>query len=587
MSDLAFHALREYVPGDDLRHVHWRSSAKAGELLVRQYHETRRGHVTILLDPARSSYPRLRDFELAVSVAASIALRAVRDDFDTYLRCGPHLARSRSAAAMTDIACRFALEAEDDYLPHSADAADAVAGTGLVVQVTGRRPRPLRARRRRRPFDQGRRPARRPRGQRRRGAGGGPPRHAGAPVPDLSQPPRRSRRGAALTSRARQQRRSSSAPSSSLSGARPVDPRRHLLGPRLPRGRHDARPCSWSPWRCRCAGSTRAAGLLARAPCSLRAAGGARRTARPGPWACRPSTRWPGLGDDDHRTHDSSSAPCPRSRPSGTVLLRAVRHRLPRHDAGRAGSPCDPATSRPRAPAGAGAGRDDPARRAGARLYVPRGVLVAAGPRRLGRPARPARDESPVGPRHARGLGGRRGRRDRRRRLGPGERARARRRPDRPRAARPGGATRALATADGRLGRPHRRHGQHGAVPCHRASRTDADSASGRSTSTTGGVGAGGGVTGAGRVRHLQAHRPGRAPLHPGPTVEVKVQIRPGYASDWLPDARASSPGSTSSSTDGRTQLDDIRYNQATSSAVVVGGVDAADDYTFNSVLTG
>ncbi|MCW2736527.1 DUF58 domain-containing protein [Nocardioides sp.] len=137
MSDLAFHALREYVQGDDLRHVHWRSSAKAGELLVRQYHETRRGHVTILLDGRRSSYRRLRDFELAVSVAASIALRAVRDDFDTYLRCGSHLARGRNATALTDIACRFEAQVEDDYLVQSDDAASAVSGTGLVVQVTG------------------------------------------------------------------------------------------------------------------------------------------------------------------------------------------------------------------------------------------------------------------------------------------------------------------------------------------------------------------------------------------------------------------------------------------------------------------
>lgn len=137
MSDLAFHALREYVPGDDLRHVHWRSSAKAGELLVRQYHETRRGHVTILVDDARSSYPRLRDFELAVSVAASVALRAVRDEFDTYFRCGPHLARGRSSAAMTDISCRFVAGDGDDYLARSAEAATAATGTGLVVQVTG------------------------------------------------------------------------------------------------------------------------------------------------------------------------------------------------------------------------------------------------------------------------------------------------------------------------------------------------------------------------------------------------------------------------------------------------------------------
>jgi len=136
MSDLAFHALREYVPGDDLRHVHWRSSAKAGELLVRQYHETRRGHVTVLVDPAMSSYPRGRDFELAVSVATSIALRAVRDDFDTYLRCGPHIGRGRTAMAMIDVACWFT-SGVDDHLAVADDAASEFSGTGLVVQVTG------------------------------------------------------------------------------------------------------------------------------------------------------------------------------------------------------------------------------------------------------------------------------------------------------------------------------------------------------------------------------------------------------------------------------------------------------------------
>ena len=75
------------------------------------------------------------------------------------------------------------------------------------------------------------------------------------------------------------------------------------------------------------------------------------------------------------------------------------------------------------------------------------------------------------------------------------------------------------------------------------------------------------------------------APLHSGPEVEVRVRIRPAYASDWLP-----SLGELTSLdldyTDGRTQLEDVRYNQATSSAVVVGGVNPRDDYTFTAVLT-
>jgi hypothetical protein len=74
------------------------------------------------------------------------------------------------------------------------------------------------------------------------------------------------------------------------------------------------------------------------------------------------------------------------------------------------------------------------------------------------------------------------------------------------------------------------------------------------------------------------------APLHDGSKVEVRVRIRPGYAGEWLPTLG----GLTSLDLDyrdGRTQLKDVRYNQSTSSALVVGGVDARDDYTFTAVL--
>nr|WP_240898173.1 DUF58 domain-containing protein [Agromyces luteolus] len=78
-SDIAFHALREYQPGDDRRYIHWRSSAKTGTFMVRQFEETRRSRLMVLLDLAADAYEDEEDFELAVSVAASIGARAIRD----------------------------------------------------------------------------------------------------------------------------------------------------------------------------------------------------------------------------------------------------------------------------------------------------------------------------------------------------------------------------------------------------------------------------------------------------------------------------------------------------------------------------
>ena len=111
-SDLAFHALREYVPGDDLRHIHWRSSAKVmastGEssLLVRQYLDTRRSHATIVVDDRASAWPDPEDFESAMAVAASIVVRAVLDDFDVSFVCGSHASTGSEGHLALDAVCR-------------------------------------------------------------------------------------------------------------------------------------------------------------------------------------------------------------------------------------------------------------------------------------------------------------------------------------------------------------------------------------------------------------------------------------------------------------------------------------------------
>jgi len=77
--DVSFHALREYQAGDDLRHVHWKSTARTGHIMVRQYEETRRSHFVIGLSTSPADYRDDDEFELAVSVAGSLGLRALRD----------------------------------------------------------------------------------------------------------------------------------------------------------------------------------------------------------------------------------------------------------------------------------------------------------------------------------------------------------------------------------------------------------------------------------------------------------------------------------------------------------------------------
>ncbi|MGI8760182.1 MAG: DUF58 domain-containing protein [Jatrophihabitantaceae bacterium] len=71
--NITFHRLRDYVVGDDLRLVHWRSSARTGKLVVRHNVDTSQPYSVIVFDQRPGRYT-VESFEAAVDVAASVAV---------------------------------------------------------------------------------------------------------------------------------------------------------------------------------------------------------------------------------------------------------------------------------------------------------------------------------------------------------------------------------------------------------------------------------------------------------------------------------------------------------------------------------
>jgi len=76
-ANLTFHALRPYQPGDEHRAIHWRSSARLGELMVRQSEDIRRSHLALILSTAQQQYGQAADFELAIQAHVSMALAQI------------------------------------------------------------------------------------------------------------------------------------------------------------------------------------------------------------------------------------------------------------------------------------------------------------------------------------------------------------------------------------------------------------------------------------------------------------------------------------------------------------------------------
>jgi uncharacterized protein (DUF58 family) len=89
--DDEFHAIREYRSGDNPKAIHWRTSARQTQLMVREFHQSREINVLVLLDlwvpPAASDEDRLR-VELAISFAATLCVEQMRHSRDAHLQLG-------------------------------------------------------------------------------------------------------------------------------------------------------------------------------------------------------------------------------------------------------------------------------------------------------------------------------------------------------------------------------------------------------------------------------------------------------------------------------------------------------------------
>lgn len=83
-SSSGFQALRPYVPGDDTRTIHWPTTARTGNYMVREYSDPRRPTVTVVLMTDEGDYAR-ESFENATEIAASLCSYALRHGLDVHL----------------------------------------------------------------------------------------------------------------------------------------------------------------------------------------------------------------------------------------------------------------------------------------------------------------------------------------------------------------------------------------------------------------------------------------------------------------------------------------------------------------------
>ncbi len=141
-----FHALREYATGDDPRSIHWRKSATAGRIMVRQNEDQLARRIAVVLDnaerPGGVDDAELERQELAVSHAASLAAHYIQRGYSVRLLTRTETVPPGSGEAhLTRILRALALlqfTGEDRPLPHHSHG-ESIWGSTAGASASGLR----------------------------------------------------------------------------------------------------------------------------------------------------------------------------------------------------------------------------------------------------------------------------------------------------------------------------------------------------------------------------------------------------------------------------------------------------------------
>jgi uncharacterized protein (DUF58 family) len=135
-----FFTLREYQTGDDLRKVHWPSSAKRDELMIKQLEIPWQSRALVLLDVRAERYPTEEAFEQAVRGAASAVAHLYEGGFSPELWAAERAPGLRSGNRYTQAMEMLATSAPVPHLDLRSTVSrlrrQGVGGGALII-VTG------------------------------------------------------------------------------------------------------------------------------------------------------------------------------------------------------------------------------------------------------------------------------------------------------------------------------------------------------------------------------------------------------------------------------------------------------------------